>query len=128
MEKNIKMLLCPFQQQQSADGDPHLLRAAGVRQLRGQPGAAAAHRQAEALQGTTIISITSTISKRLLLPAGEHQPVRGAGGGGAPCPGGGRAPPDPRHQAAAQLGHGPDALLHHTCHHGKQCGGFSHKM
>ena len=68
------------------------------------------------------------ISKYLLLPAGEHQPVRGAGGGGAPCPGGGRAPPDPRHQAAAQLGHGPDALLHHTCHHGKQCGGFINKM
>ena len=58
-------------------------------------------------------------SKYLLSPAGEHQPVRGAGGGGAPGPGGGRAPPDPRHQAAAQLGHGPDALLHHTCHHGK---------
>ena len=124
------MLPCLFQQQRSADGDPHLLRAAGVRQLRGQPGAAAAHRRAEALQGTisTTISTITMISKYLLLSAGEHQPVRGAGGGGAPCPGGGRAPPDPRHQAAAQLGHGPDALLHHTCHHGKQCGGFSNKM
>ena len=41
-----------FQQQRAADRDPHLLRAPGVCQLRGQPGAAAAHRQAEALQGT----------------------------------------------------------------------------
>ena len=123
------MLPCLFQQQRSADGDSHLLRAAGVRQLRGQPGAAAAHRQAEAIQGkSTKFSTISTLSKLPLLPAGEHQPVRGAGGGGAPGPGGGRAPPDPRHQAAAQLGHGPDALLHHTCHHGKQCGGFINKM
>ena len=50
-----------FQQQRAADRDPHLLRAAGVRQLRGQPGAAAAHRQAEALQGT----ISNTISTYL---------------------------------------------------------------
>ena len=107
-----------FQQQRAADRDPHLLRAAGLRQLRGQPGAAAAHRQAEAIQGAISTTI-STISKYLLSPAGEHQPVRGAGGRGALGPGGGRAPPDPRHQAAAQLGHGPDALLHHTCHHGK---------
>ena len=53
-----------FQQQRAADRDPHLLRAAGVRQLRGQPGAAAAHRQAEALQGTKSTTI-STISKYL---------------------------------------------------------------
>ena len=46
-----------FQQQRAADGDPHLLRAAGVRQLRGQPGAAAAHRQAEAIQGTISTTI-----------------------------------------------------------------------
>ena len=56
-----------FQQQRAADRDPHLLRAAGVRQLRGQPGAAAAHRQAEALQGTisTTISTISIISTYL---------------------------------------------------------------
>ena len=61
------MLLCLFQQQRAADGDPHLLRAAGVRQLRGQPGAAAAHRQAEAIQGKSItnFSTISTISKLL---------------------------------------------------------------
>ena len=54
------------QQQRAADRDPHLLRAPGVRQLRGQPGAAAAHRQAEALQGRiSTISTISIISKYL---------------------------------------------------------------
>ena len=60
------MLPCLFQQQRAADGDSHLLRAAGVRQLRGQPGAAAAHRQAEAIQGkSTKFSTISTLSKLL---------------------------------------------------------------
>ena len=63
LPKKIK-LKCSIQQQRAADRDPHLLRAAGVRQLRGQPGAAAAHRQAEALQGTISTTI-STISTYL---------------------------------------------------------------